>query len=91
MTDDTIPEPVLQFPCDMYIKSMGIANSKLKSIVFKIAQKHFPQLEEKNLSVKASKGGKYESVTIEVRVNNRQELDSVYAELKCCEQIVMVL
>lgn len=91
MTDDTVPEPVLQFPCDMYIKAMGIANSDLKSIVFKIAQKHFPSLEEKSLSVKASKGGKYESVTLEVKVNNRQELSSLYTELKSCEQIVMVL
>lgn len=91
MTDNTPPEPVLQFPCDMYIKSMGAANIDLKTIVFEIAQKHFPQFTEENISVKASSGGKYESVTIEIRIQSRQELDAIYTDLKTCQQIVMVL
>jgi len=91
MTDNTPPEPTLQFPCDMYIKSMGAANINLKLIVLEIAQTHFPHVEEIDITVKASKGGNYESITLEVTVQTRIQLDSIYADLQACEHIVMVL
>ncbi len=91
MTDDTPIEPVLEFPCDMYIKAMGSANINLKAIVLKIALKTFPHIEECDITVKASKGGKYESITLDTTVQTRAELDSIYADLKACEHIIMVL
>jgi len=91
MSDDNSHEPQLQFPCDMHIKALGAANIDLEIIVLEIAQKHIPHLLEEHISVNSSKGGKYISVTVEVTINTRQELDSIYADLQACVHVTMVL
>jgi len=91
MSKDEPPVPQLQFPCDMHIKAMGSAEVDLENIVLEIAQKHFPDVSSEHTTLNESSGGKYVSVTLALRVETRQKLDSIYNDLHACVHISIVL
>ena len=72
----------LTFPCDYPVKAMGNnTNSFLEEMLF-IAQKHCTDTKDCDVSCKQSRTGKYQSVTINVHVKSRQQLEDLFADLK---------
>lgn len=93
MTDHPAEEKTtaLQFPCEFPIKIVGLANDTFELNVFAIIKKHFPQLSEGSLKQRASKQGKYLSLTVTVLAESKQQLDALYQDLTKCPDVMMAL
>ena len=84
-------ESALRFPCRFPIKAMGHAEDDILSLVGEIAARHDPQFKPDSARSKASSGGHYVSVTIEINATSRDQLDAIYRELTARDEILMVL
>lgn len=84
-------ESPLQFPCDFPIKALGAASGGFDALVVRIVRRHAPDLHEGAVRSRLSRGGKYLSVTVTVRVTSRTQLDAIYQDLHACEQVLMAL
>ena len=81
----------LEFPCDFPIKVMGLHADDFDALVVQIVHRHTGPLRSDRISVRASRGGKYLSVTVTVRAESQAQLDELYRELSGHERVVMVL
>lgn len=89
MSDDD--ETLFKFPCAFPIKAMGRADSALESVVVQIVNRHAPGLREGAVRTRASSGGKWLSVTVEVQATSKAQLDAIYRELTAHELVVYAL
>ena len=89
MQNDT--ESPLQFPCQFPIKAMGLAVEGLHLHVFEIVKRHAPETQSHAVAYRASKNGKYISVTVTIEATSREQLDAIYEELTASEHIMMAL
>ncbi len=87
----TNQDSALTFPCDFPIKVMGPASDAFETEVKAIINRHASETEQLDITTRLSKGGKYRSITIQLRANSRQQLDAIYQELTACEQVLMAL
>ncbi|MCV6636430.1 DUF493 domain-containing protein [Candidatus Albibeggiatoa sp. nov. NOAA] len=84
-------ETLLEFPCDFALKVMGKAEDDFDLFVAEIVRKHCPDLGEGAITQKASKGGNYVSVTVNIVARSKPQLDALYSELSAHERTLMVL
>ena len=84
-------EELIEFPCDYPVKAMGFTADGFEEHVLKLVSKHAELTEPKQVTSRASSGGKYTSITVSVRARSREHLELVYAQLKEDEQIVYIL
>ena len=84
-------ETLLEFPCDFPIKVMGRAEPGFDALVVELVRKHCPDLREGAVSIRPSKGGKWVSVTVNMRAESKSQLDAIYLELTAHEKVVMAL
>ena len=82
---------LLQYPCDFPIKILGQTQAGFAQAVLEIVRRHAPDFDGGTLSMKASKRGKYLSVTCVIRATSRAQLDALYQELCDHPMVVMVL
>ncbi len=87
----TTQDSALTFPCDFPVKVMGPASEAFEAEVKAIIDRHASESEQLQITTRLSKGGKYRSITIQLRANSRQQLDAIYQELTACEQVLMAL
>lgn len=87
MSEDTL----FEFPCDFPIKVMGDAADDFDAHVVAIIRKHVSDLPEGAATTRASKGGKFQSVTVLFTATSKAQLDAIYMELTACPRIKMVL
>ncbi|KPJ93710.1 MAG: transcriptional regulator [Gammaproteobacteria bacterium SG8_11] len=84
-------ESYLEFPCQFPIKAMGLATEGLHLHVFDIVKRHAPDTEHNAITHRASKNGKYLSVTVTIEATSREQLDAIYQDLTASEQVMMAL
>ena len=84
-------EALLQFPCDFPIKIMGGGGPDFREVVVALVSRHAPDLDEARVSVRDSRTGRYQSVTVVVHAHDRAQLDALYRELSGHPRITMVL
>lgn len=84
-------ESALEFPCDFPIKAMGYAGDNIKHLVAEIVGRHAAPVDPEQLEVRASRGGKYVSVTVTIRATSQEQLDAIYQELSDSGHILMSL
>jgi putative lipoic acid-binding regulatory protein len=82
---------MLQFPCDFPIKIMGGGSPDFRQLVVELVSRHAPDLDEARISVRESRAGRYQSVTVVVNACDRAQLDALYRELSRHPRITMVL
>lgn len=70
---------------------MGAADGDIAALVCEVAARHDPQFTPDALRSRASSGGRYVSVTVEIQATSREQLDAIYRELTAREEILMVL
>lgn len=87
MTDKS----ALTFPCDFPIKVMGLSTKEFETTVREICQKHFPELNDADISHRKSADGKYLSITVMIHATNKAQLDAIYMELTASEYVMMAL
>jgi len=88
---DQSNKDLLQFPCKFPIKVVGYAVDNLEENLFKIVKTHVPELENTHISTRASKDGKYLSITFNIQANSKAQLDKIYLDLNAYKDVVMCL
>ncbi|MBL8250301.1 MAG: DUF493 domain-containing protein [Candidatus Competibacter sp.] len=88
---DSESESLLQFPCDFPIKILGDGAVDLRALAVELVRRHAPDLDEARVRVRDSRTGRYQSVTVNLRARDQQQLDAIYQELSGHPQIALVL
>lgn len=82
---------LLEFPCELTIKAMGLAEPAFELLVVELVRSHCPDLSEDAVSTRASKGGKYHSVSVLVNAQSREQMDALYQALTSHPKVLMAL
>jgi uncharacterized protein len=85
------PESALQFPTAFPIKAMGLRTDTFAQTVVEIVRRHAPDFDAATLEMRASREGKYLSVTATINAVSREQLDALYRELSSQPMVVMLL
>jgi putative lipoic acid-binding regulatory protein len=70
---------------------MGLATDDFDALVAEIVIRHVGDINEGAVAVRASRNGKYVSVTVTFEAQGQDQLDELYRELSGHERILMVL
>jgi hypothetical protein len=84
-------ETLLEFPCAFPIKAMGRSEPGFDDLVVEIVRRHTPDLPEEAVKTRASRGGKWVSVTVTIQATSKQQLDAIYQALTDHKKVVMCL
>lgn len=84
-------DSALQFPCAFPIKAMGLAVHDIELIVVDIIRRHAPDTQQQAFNKRASRNGKYLSITVTVNARSRAQLDAIYQDLTDHEHVIMAL
>ena len=88
----TEPEaPKIEFPCDYPVKVMGANDDDFVGVVVEIGRRHAPELQDEQVSVRPSSGGKWVAVTMTIRATGEPQLRALFEDLKATGRIQMVL
>ncbi|MBX3650472.1 MAG: DUF493 domain-containing protein [Burkholderiales bacterium] len=91
-TPSGTPEPsLIEYPSDFPLKILGHTRPGFAQAILAVVKKHAPDFDDASLTMKASKKGKYLSVTCVIRATSREQLDALYQELCDHPMVVMVL
>jgi len=97
MSEDTKPQAMpdnpgqLEFPCDITVKAMGNNTETFAAEIYDICKTHIPELQEGDMSVKTSSGGKFQSINIRMNAKSREQLEKLYQELNAHPDVHMTL
>ncbi|TRX57370.1 DUF493 family protein [Thalassomonas sp. M1454] len=80
---------LLEFPCVLNFKIMGIAVDELPDLIIAVLQKDTPG--DYVPSIKPSSKGNYHSVSIPIRVTSQEHIEKLYKELSAIEEVRYVL
>ena len=86
-----IQATLIEYPCDFPIKILGHTRAGFAQAVLEVVQRHAPDFDGASLEMKASKRGKYLSVTCVIHARSREQLDALYRDLCDHPMVVMVL
>ena len=89
MTDTEAPK--IEFPCDYPIKVMGYAGDELNSHVLSVMTVHAPGFDASEVTVRDSRNGKFQSITITITATGHEQLQAIFEDLKTCDRVQMVL
>ena len=81
----------LEFPCAYPVKAMVKTEPGAHEAVMGVMERQAIFSREKDVSVRLSKNGAYESITIKVTVHSRAHLESIYQDLRALDPVVMTL
>jgi uncharacterized protein len=82
---------LIEFPSDFPIKIMGVRHDDFAQSVLDIVVLHAPDFVPATMEMRASKGGKYLSLTCTVRATSKAQLDALYMALTQHPDVKVVL
>lgn len=71
-------ETLLKFPCDFPLKVMGDDSDALRTFVRGVIDAHASATPHSAYSEKLSRNGKFVSITILIKAESKQQLDTIY-------------
>lgn len=83
--------PKIEFPCAYPIKVLGRACDELHPAVVEIFERHAPGFDSETLSIKASSGGKFVSITITIEATGPTQLSALHEDLMATGLVSMVI
>lgn len=84
-------ELVMEFPCDFPIKVVGRTDESFHVRICEIVCRHDDGFTTERLEFRHSAGGKYQSLTLNLRATSKAQIDAVYQDLKACELVLWAL
>jgi len=84
-------ESLLDFPVDFPIKVMGRTQPGFAQAILEVVQTHAADFRAETVEIRASREGRYLSLTFTVRATSREQLDTLYRELCDHPMVTMVL
>lgn len=88
---DASGESLLEFPCDFPVKIMGAANAEFETLVIDIIKRHAADFKEESVRTRASRNGRYVSLTATIHARDQAQLDGLYRDLSAHEQVLFAL
>ena len=85
------PESLLEFPCVFPLKVMGRREDGFAQMVSETVMRHVPDFHPQTIEMRASRNGRYLSLTVSINARSRAQLDALYAELSHHPMVMMVL
>ncbi len=85
------PPSLLTFPCVFPIKVVGRREDGYAQTVSDIVVKHAPDFHPDTIEMRASRNGRYLSLTVTINARSREQLDALYSELSKHPLVMMVL
>lgn len=82
---------LLEFPCDFPIKIMGETRDDFAEAILVVVRRHAPDFDAATMEMRASKGGRYLSLTCTVRATSQRQLDDLYRDITSHPMVVMAL
>ena len=82
---------LIEYPSEFPIKIMGHTQAGFAQTVLEIVKRHAPEFDGATMEMRASKQGKYLSITCTITAQSREQLDALYRELCDHPMVVMVL
>lgn len=87
LTDNAL----LEFPCRFPIKALGLREKNFDLVIIALIRKHAPDLGEGAVRSRASRAGKYLSVTVAINAVSQRQLDTIYRDLSGHDRVLMAL
>ncbi len=81
----------LEFPCEFPIKAMLQSCDQARASVLEVVSGHVSFDPEQDVRCRPSRNGRFESVTISVRVESREQLERIYVDVRKIDAVVMML
>ena len=89
--DGTRDLPAVDYPCLYRFRVIGPAGGDFPAHVRKLVGKVIGPVAPDSCSVRASAGGRYESVTVHVQLHSEETRRAIYQELWDDERVVFYL
>ncbi|MBR9910503.1 MAG: DUF493 family protein [Gammaproteobacteria bacterium] len=84
--------PKIEFPCEDYpVKVMGDAGTDFQQFAIEVMERHAPGLDQTRISIKASRNGRFQSITFFITATGVEQLQSLHEDLRSNSQTKMVL
>ncbi len=87
----TIPESLIEYPCDFPIKIMGAMHNDFAQVIVELVIQHDPSFDPEKLEMRPSSKGSYLGLTVTVRATSRDQLDNLYRALSSHPMVKVVL
>lgn len=84
-------EALLEFPTDFPIKVIGQPGEAFQQAVSDLVREHVPDFDTGTMTANASSQGNYLSLTVNVHVHSRAQLQALYTGLAEHELVRMVI
>jgi putative lipoic acid-binding regulatory protein len=84
-------KPLITFPTTFPVKVMGANDEDFEPLVLEIIQKHATMADDRIVSRRHSRGGRFLSLTVYIHAENQGQLDAIYRELSAQERVLMML
>ena len=88
---ETEKDGVLEFPCQWPVKAMVVAGEDSLHEVLGVITRHAELPDERDVSIRESRHGRYESITVVVEAQSRRHLEIIYTEIRALEVVKMTL
>ncbi|MBL39370.1 MAG: DUF493 domain-containing protein [Xanthomonadales bacterium] len=84
-------EGALEFPCRYPVKAMTHARERALDQVITAIANQGADPDRASVTVRPSRNGRFQSITVEVHAQSRTQLESVYSSLRALDVVVMTL
>jgi len=81
----------LEFPCRWPVKAMVEAGEDSLHDVLAAIARHAELPAEREVSIRPSRHGRYESITVTVEARSRGHLEAIYSEIRALDVVKMTL
>ena len=82
---------LLVFPTDYPIKVMGRPSDEFRARVHAIMLQHAPSLDPERITERLSENGNFLSISYLLVAESREQIESLVAALKACEDVLLIL
>jgi len=79
------------FPGVYRIKAIGRAEADFSARVIAAATRHLAAVSDIDHSIRATRGGRHVSVTLDISVSNADQIRAIYAEIHQLEGLTLLL
>jgi putative lipoic acid-binding regulatory protein len=84
-------DSAFEFPCDIPVKVFGRNDDAFQITVFEIARRHFPDFDAELVRSRLSRGDRFLSITLNLYVESKAQIDALYTEMSAHEHVLMML
>ncbi|HGG9518881.1 TPA: YbeD family protein [Neisseria meningitidis] len=91
MTEQKNKTSLIEFPCTFPLKVMGAVHPEFEQAVLDTVRLHAPDAQAHHITTRPSSKGNYTGATVQVKVENQEQLDNIYRALTSHELVKVVL